>query len=51
MNFQKIKLAIYALFLTNAYGFKLKKIAEPLEKKRIRLEYAQRLLKKTQNIC
>ncbi len=46
MNFHKIKLATYALFLTNYYGFRLKKIAEPLEKKRVRLEYAQRLLKK-----
>jgi len=46
MNFQKIKLAIYALFLTNLYGFKLKKLKEPLEKKRVRLHYAQTLLKK-----
>jgi len=46
MNFQKIKLAIYALFLTNLYGFKLKKVEKPLDKKRIRLEYAQTLLKK-----
>ena len=46
MNFQKIKLAVYALFLTNFYGFKLKKIAEPLDKKRVRLEYAETLLKK-----
>ena len=46
MNFQKIKLSVYALFLTNLYGFKLKKISQPLEKKRVRLEYAERLLKK-----
>ncbi len=46
MNFQKIRLAVYALFLTNFYGFKLKKIADPLEKKRVRLQYAQTLLKK-----
>ncbi len=46
MNFQKIKLAIYALFLTNLYGFKLKKTEEPLEKKRVRHEYATTLLKK-----
>ena len=46
MNFQKIKLSIYALYLTNYYGFKLKKTEEPLEKKRVRLEYAQTLLKK-----
>jgi 1-acyl-sn-glycerol-3-phosphate acyltransferase len=46
MNFQKIKLAVYALYLTNLYGFKLKKVKEPLEKKWVRLEYAQTLLKK-----
>jgi 1-acyl-sn-glycerol-3-phosphate acyltransferase len=46
MNFQKIKLALYALYLTNLYGFKLKKVKEPLEKKALRLEYAQTLLKK-----
>ena len=46
MNFQKIKLAIYALFLTNLYGFKSKKVKEPLEKKRVRHEYAATLLKK-----
>jgi 1-acyl-sn-glycerol-3-phosphate acyltransferase len=46
MNFQKIKLALYALYLTNLYGFKLKKVKEPLEKKRVRHEYAQILLKK-----
>ncbi len=46
MNFQKIKLAIYALFLTNLYGFKLKKIKESLDKKRVRHEYAATLLKK-----
>jgi len=48
MNFNKIKLAIYALFLTNFFGFKLKKIKDPLEKKRVRLEYAKRLLAKLQ---
>ena len=46
MNFQKIRLAVYALYLTNLYGFKLQRVEEPLEKKRLRLEYAQTLLKK-----
>jgi len=46
MNFQKIKLAVYALYLTNYYGFKLKKVKKPLEKKALRLEYSQTLLKK-----
>jgi len=48
MNFNKIKLAIYALVLTNFFGFKLKKIKDPLHKKRVRLEYAERLLEKLQ---
>ena len=46
MNFNKIKLATYALFLTNKFGFKLQKISEPLEKKRVRLDYAETLLAK-----
>lgn len=46
MNFQKIKLAVYSLLLTNYYGFKLKKIKDPLEKKRVRLTYAETLLGK-----
>ncbi len=46
MNLNKIKLAIYALFLTNKFGLKLKKIPQPLDKKRVRLDYAQTLLAK-----
>jgi 1-acyl-sn-glycerol-3-phosphate acyltransferase len=46
MNLNKIKLAIYALLLTNKFGFKLKNIPLPLDKKRVRLNYAQILLKK-----
>lgn len=46
MNFKKIKLAIYALFLTNWYGFKLKGIKAPLEKKQLRIRYAQQLMAK-----
>jgi len=46
MNFNKIKLSIYALFLTNKFGFKLKNIPEPLDKKRVRLEYTKTLLSK-----
>ncbi|SFV71576.1 1-acyl-sn-glycerol-3-phosphate acyltransferase [hydrothermal vent metagenome] len=46
MNFNKIKLAIYALFLTNKFGLKLKDIPQPLNKKRIRLEYTKILLSK-----
>ena len=48
MNFNKIKLATYALFLTNIFGFKLKNIKDPLEKKRVRLHYTKTLLAKLQ---
>ena len=44
MNFYRIKMALYATFLTNRYGLKLKKTTSDTEKKRIRLEYAQKLL-------
>jgi 1-acyl-sn-glycerol-3-phosphate acyltransferase len=46
MNLNKIKLAIYALLLTNKFGFKLRNISNPLDKKSVRLNYAQTLLKK-----
>jgi len=46
MNLNKIKLAIYALLLTNKFGFKLKNIPLPLDKKDVRLGYAQTLLAK-----
>jgi 1-acyl-sn-glycerol-3-phosphate acyltransferase len=46
MNFKKIKLAIYSLLLTNWYGFKLKSIKDPLEKKRLRVRYAQQITAK-----
>jgi len=46
MNLNKIKLAIYALLLTNKFGFKLKNIPNPLDKKSVRLNYAKNLLKK-----
>jgi 1-acyl-sn-glycerol-3-phosphate acyltransferase len=46
MNLNKIKLSIYALFLTNKFGLKLKNIPQPLDKKRVRLEYAETLLAK-----
>lgn len=46
MNLNKIKLAIYALFLTNRFGLKLKNSHNPLDKKAIRVEYSQTLLSK-----
>jgi 1-acyl-sn-glycerol-3-phosphate acyltransferase len=39
-------MAIYATYLTNYYGFKLKKTDDSAQKKRLRIEYAQRLLGK-----
>jgi len=46
MNLNKIKLSIYALLLTNRFGFRLKNIDNPLDKKSVRLGYAKRLLGK-----
>lgn len=46
MNLNKIKYFIYAFFLTNRYGIKLQNILDPVEKKRIRLEYSIKLLSK-----
>ncbi|MDA3946929.1 MAG: lysophospholipid acyltransferase family protein [Helicobacteraceae bacterium] len=42
--FNRIKMALYATFLTNVYGLKLKKARSGAEKKKLRLEYAQKLL-------
>jgi len=39
-------MASYALVLTNYFGFKLRGISDPVEKKAFRLEYAETLLKK-----
>ncbi len=46
VNFNKIKLAIYALFLTNKFGLKLKQVSKPNDKKSLRVEYSKTLLKK-----
>jgi len=39
-------MAVYATYLTNYYGFKLKIAADSHEKKRLRIEYSTRLLQK-----
>lgn len=44
MNFHKIKMAAYALLLTNYFGLKLKRAKSPVEKKSLRLNYAHTLL-------
>jgi len=45
MTLNAILKSIYALYLTNFFGFKLKRTAEPLEKKSLRIEYAEKQLK------
>ncbi|RRS31185.1 MAG: glycerol acyltransferase [Epsilonproteobacteria bacterium (ex Lamellibrachia satsuma)] len=41
MNFHKIKQLAYALYLTNSFGFRLKKTKDPLKKKELRLAYSK----------
>ena len=41
MNFNQIKHLFYALYLTNSFGFRLRKIKNPLKKKKLRLAYAK----------
>jgi len=44
LTLNQIKQAIYALYLTNKYGFKLRKVHTSEEKSRLRLEYAETLM-------
>ena len=44
MTINQILKALYATYLTNSYGFKLKKVSTKEEKKELRLGYAQTLL-------
>ena len=46
MTFNQIKMAIYATYITNYYGYKLTKAKSAMEKKRIRTEYSDVLLSK-----
>ncbi len=46
MTFHQIKMAVYATFLTNYYGFKLKKETDSKAKKQLRIAYAEQLLAK-----
>lgn len=41
MTFNTIKQAIYGLYLTNSFGYRLKKTDDPMEKKRLRLGYSK----------
>jgi 1-acyl-sn-glycerol-3-phosphate acyltransferase len=44
LNLKQIRMAVYSLFLTNKFGFKLKKAATNAEKKKLRWQYADKLL-------
>ena len=44
MIFNQVKKAIYALFLTNKFGFKLRRTPDAEGKSRLRLEYAETLM-------
>jgi len=46
LNLKQISIAIYATYLTNKYGFKIKKAKTSEERMELRFEYAQILLKK-----
>ena len=46
MTLNQIKMAFYALILTNKYGLKLRKTNDPVEITRLRLDYAEVLLSK-----
>lgn len=41
VTFNTIKQLFYGLYLTNSFGYKLRKTADPMEKKRLRLAYSQ----------
>jgi 1-acyl-sn-glycerol-3-phosphate acyltransferase len=45
LTYNKIKQAIYGLYLTNSFGYRLKKTDDPMEKKRLRLAYSEAQLK------
>lgn len=46
MNLKQISIAIYATYLTNKYGIKLKKASTSKERIKLRLEYTKTLLEK-----
>ena len=46
MNFNQISMAFYTTYLTNKYGFKLKKVKTSHERIALRLEYAKLVLNK-----
>lgn len=46
MNLKQISIAVYATYLTNKYGFKLKKTKTFQEKRELRVDYSETLLSK-----
>ena len=44
MSLKQIRMALYALYLTNKFGFKLNKTTSYAEKKKLRIEYSKTLL-------
>ena len=46
MTFNQIKIAIYSLYLTNYYGFKLSGVTDSLTRKKARISYSNKLLSK-----
>ena len=46
MTLHSVKMGIYSLLLTNYFGLKLKKVTTQEEKKALRFEYSETLLKK-----
>lgn len=46
MNLKQISMAIYATYLTNSYGYKLKKTTSSCERIALRMEYSKKLLSK-----
>ena len=44
MTFNQIKMALYATYITNLFGYKLKKVNSSQEKKSIRIDYSNTLL-------
>ncbi len=46
MNINQIKKALYATFLTNLYGFRLKRTESTAAKKQLRVDYSDKLMSK-----
>ena len=44
MKFNHIKQLFHALYLTNSFGLKLRKVKTPMEKKKLRLAYSEKQL-------